>query len=336
MDHHFIICVRDVKKDGTFGNEPGGAMYLRVPNGETPTGGHAVPKDNPDDPKEVIPNKWLKLVMSLATTSPHSPDYRPTGDLLVFIHGFNTDLPLLVQRHRQLRKDLKRFSFQDSVVSFAWPSAGNPLAYLEDRDDAKQTALHLVKGCILPLSHQQQMGCRINVHLLAHSTGAYIIREAFDDADDNPEIASANWMISQALLIGADVSSNSLSANNSSSGSLYRHCIRLTNYWSPFDWPLSLSGVKRAGAANRAGRIGLPPDTPLNAVDINCGEYWNLHGRKRAGILGDKTHSWYLGDPVFVEDMVETMRGTVDRHYIRTRRVENGKLVLIKPRADRT
>ncbi len=45
----------------------------------------------------------------------------------------------------------------------------------------------------------------INVLLLAHSTGAYVVREAFDDADDRRRIAAINGTVSQLVLIAGDV-----------------------------------------------------------------------------------------------------------------------------------
>jgi esterase/lipase superfamily enzyme len=48
------------------------------------------------------------------------------------------------------------------------------------------------------------------IYLLAHSTGAYVIREAFDDADDNDQIAKTNWTVSQIALIAGDIASATL------------------------------------------------------------------------------------------------------------------------------
>lgn len=77
--------------------------------------------------------------------------------------------------------------------------------YLEDHHDAKQTALQLVTDGITLLSAEQGPDCTINVHLLGHSTGAYVIREACDDADD-AQLLNSSWLVSQIALIGGDVS----------------------------------------------------------------------------------------------------------------------------------
>ena len=145
--------------------------------------------------------------------------------------------------------------------------------YPPDCHRAKATAFQLVSDGIAYLSGQQTPSCTTNVHVLGHSTGAYVIREAFDDADDTG-LPNDSWSVSQVIFAAGDVSSGSMSADNSSSESIYRHCVRLTNYFSRHDEALDLSNVKRLGNAPRAGRIGLPDDAPQSAVNIDCTAYY--------------------------------------------------------------
>jgi esterase/lipase superfamily enzyme len=126
-------------------------------------------------------------------------------------------------------------------------------------------------GLIQPFAAVVKSGCRINLQLLAHSTGAFIIREAFDDADDRDRIARTNWSVSQIAFVAADISSSSMTATDSHASSLYRHCVRLTNYYNPYDSVLKLSKVKRIGVSPRAGRVGLPAVIPSKAP---CPEIW--------------------------------------------------------------
>jgi esterase/lipase superfamily enzyme len=263
----------------------------------------------------------MAAVIGDESVFPKDEEKRSTGDLLVFVHGYNNDQNIVMERHRRLRKDLQERGFKGAVVSFDWPSANSALNYLEDRSDAKQTALQLVTDCILPFSRYQQANCRINVHILAHSTGAFVLREAFDDADDRPHIAAVNWTVSQVLFIGADISSSSMSAANPTTSSLRRHCVRLTNYWNPYDSVLKLSNAKRVGLAPRVGRVGLPQDAPPHFVDVDCGEYWQETQKKRnaKSVIGDLGHSWHIGDPVFTQDLLYTLQGDIDRNAIPTR-----------------
>jgi esterase/lipase superfamily enzyme len=323
MSDDFVISVRDVRA-GKFVAEPGVTRFLLVPAGQDP------------DPAQATKNKeekrqWVAAVLKAALGS--SEDGRSAGDILVFIHGYHTSPADMIARHRQLSANLKGKGYQGTLVSFDWPSEDLAFNYLEDRTDAKLTALRLVDDCISLFAICQQQDCRTNVHLLAHSMGAYVVREAFDDADDRRRIAEANWMVSQIMLVAADLSSASLAEDDSTSASLFRHCIRLTNYWNPDDAILKLSNVKRAGLAPRAGRVGLPSNAPLKAVSVDCGEYYRQF---HPNLLDIKSHSWYFDDLVFCEDVVMTIKGDIGRDRFPTRVGLVGlpnRLTLVKPPA---
>ena len=120
----------------------------------------------------------------------------------------------VLERQRKLQRGLERNGFDGVVVSFDWPSADNVLNYLEDRHDAKKSALMLVKHGIHAFAKMQEPACKIDMHVLAHSMGAYVVREAFDDADDTADIAQKSWSVRQVVLVGVDVSVASLAAGN--------------------------------------------------------------------------------------------------------------------------
>jgi hypothetical protein len=320
----YVITARAPDGD-RFGDEPGPSLFLEVP----------------DDAQELLPSHeidwkdWFRKVVALCPATP-DPSGAERGDLLVFVHGYDNDVRIVLQRQRILRSDLPQKGFRGGLVSFDWPSGNKALAYLEDRHRAKLTAMQLVSDCIRPFASLQAPDCPINVHVLAHSTGAYVIREAFDDADDHRAIAAANWTVSQLVLIAGDVSGASLSAGNASSESLYRHCLRLTNYSNPYDAVLQISNAKRAGLAPRVGRVGLPDDAPPKALDVNCGEYWQqmMATRDPATIIGYPSHSWHVGDPVFTQDLVETLKGDLDRSAFPTReRLVENRFRLVAPAA---
>ncbi|PIE46710.1 MAG: hypothetical protein CSA42_07050 [Gammaproteobacteria bacterium] len=314
----YVVCVRNIEK-GKFGNEPGVTYFLEVPSNKTNIEvGHRVSKKS----------DWFKTVLKKGVVGTDI-DGNEYGDILVFIHGYNNSQSTVLKRHRQIKKSLKKEGFKGEIVSFDWPSADRTLNYLEDRSDAKQTAIKLVDDCIKAFTVMQEDNCQINIHLLAHSTGAYVVREAFDDADDRPTIAASNWTVSQIMFIGADVSAKSMSLDNAKSSSIYRHCVRLTNYSNPFDAALKLSNIKRVGVAPRVGRIGLPTDIPENAVNVNCGSYYD-ENESFIEAIGTKSHSWYIGNDVFTKDMYLTIAGDIDRYSIPTRSIENGELHLIK------
>lgn len=315
----YIICLRNVKQ-GRFGNDPGKTYFLKI----------SKDADTYKPENSISKSDWLKETLKNATSGINEITNNDCGDILVFIHGYNNSKKTVLKRHRQISENLKATGYKGAVVSFDWPSNDQALNYLEDRSDAKKTAIKLVDDCIKIFATIQSANCEINMHLLAHSTGAYVVREAFDDADDRPRVAAENWTVSQILFIGADISAESLSINNPKSSSLYRHCVRLTNYYNPFDSALKLSSVKRIGVSPRLGRVGLPANIPEKAVNINCGAYYD-ENQGMMDAIGTKSHSWYMQDKLFLKDMHMTLRGDLDRNVIPTRRMDaDGALALRK------
>ena len=66
----------------------------------------------------------------------------------------------------------------------------------------------------------------------------------------------------------------------------------------------------------------MPVDTPAHAkaVDVDCGpRYVAVKDRKFNVIDGMVSHSWYLEDACWYDDLAYTFLGTVDRNAIPTR-----------------
>jgi esterase/lipase superfamily enzyme len=275
-----------------------------------------------EDPKpshEIGRNEWVRRVRAEAGERSLASSESKVGDVLVFIHGYNNTPKDVRERHLRLRAGLAEAGYQGTLVSFDWPSGNSALSYLEDRMAARQTAYALVGDCIALFARLQSEQCWINVHLLAHSMGAYVVREAFDDADDRGAIATANWTVSQIALASGDISSNSLSAGDSATASIYRHCLQLTNYSNPHDYVLEVSNVKRAGVAPRVGREGLPADHPAKALNVDCGAHYEALGDPPPDFVGTFCHSWYFYDPIFTQDLVHTLHGQLDPEHFPTR-----------------
>jgi esterase/lipase superfamily enzyme len=311
----YVFTARNVS-NGDFGTNPAKSKFLEVPL----TAKVHTPK------MEISRAEWVKKVVAIGDTGKNAQG-KPVGDVLIYIHGFNTELESVLLRHRLIRNGLEALDYKGAVISFDWPCADSAVNYLEDRTDAKKTALQLVTDGISSFAHTVQQDCEISTHVLAHSMGAFVLREAFDDADDRPGLVATGWSLSQVMLIGADVSANSMGASDVSA-SLYRHCVRLTNYSNPYDAVLSISNAKRVGVSPRVGRIGLPDTAPSKAVNVDVGQYYDKHRASFEGIVGNSDHSFYYHSPAMMQDIHHTIQGKIDRNKIPTRMEENGKLHL--------
>jgi pimeloyl-ACP methyl ester carboxylesterase len=315
----FVVSARRPKQ-GVFAAEPGPSHMLLVPT--------AAPESLPSHGRmgELWVKAWLQQLLAEAIWGTDERTGAQRGDILVYVHGYNNSAAEVLKRHRRLKADLKALGWKGVLVSFDWPSDNKTAGYLEDRHDAKITAMQLVTDLIARLAAKQTPDCAVNTHIIAHSMGTFVVREAFDDADD-AKLENNCWMVSQLCLIGADISAASLAEGHACSDSLYRHCTRLTNYFSHADSVLKLSNVKRAGVAARAGRVGMPEAVPRRAVDIDCSVYHQALLASPAlqatdqpqGFLGNQDHSWYIGNKVFTLDLFETLKGDLDHSIIASR-----------------
>ena len=316
--------------NGLFGSEPGPTRYLEVPDGESP---------HPINHK-ISQKAWLEAVLKRAEVGKHPENQKSPvsgysyGDVLVFVHGYNNSITDVMHRHNLLQKRLYEQGYRGVIVSYDWPSATSTLNYLEDRSDAKSTAQKLVLDGIMLLAKNQRdqdrNKCDIDVHLLGHSTGAYVIREAFYEASHNRSLSRVNWQVSQIAIIGGDIARKSTSVYDGKSKALFEHAVRITNYQNPYDSALKASNIKRLGMAPRIGRVGISDDAPENIVNVNVGEYWYTLEEGANESSGNWSHSWHFDDSVFARDLFITLQGDVDRHKLPTRKiVSNGELVLV-------
>lgn len=313
--YDYIVCTRDVDGKGRFGTEPGSTRFLRVPReAQTYTTQYEI--KNRD--------RWRRFVADAADGEEDTVTGM-RGDVLVFVHGYNNDIPMVLWRTRTLQETLAAQGWRGLVVAFDWPSDNQTLNYLEDRWDAAEVALRMVSDSIQVLIDAQDPAknegrpCKINVHLLGHSTGAYVIMEAFAQAQKKGRFYKASWRIGQVAFIGGDVAADSLKRDSDWSRPLFERIMRLTNYSNPYDKVLGVSNAKRLGTSPRAGRAGLAADAHAKAVNVDCGDYFLTKDPDASNFRGTFNHSWHIGDELFALDLALTLEGGIDRNALPTR-----------------
>jgi esterase/lipase superfamily enzyme len=95
-------------------------------------------------------------------------------DILLFIHGYNTNFGEAVVRTAQLTRDMP---FAGVPVLFSWPSRARLADYIYDRDSATFSRQYL-SATIESLA--RETGAR-RVHIIAHSMGNWALLEALRD-----------------------------------------------------------------------------------------------------------------------------------------------------------
>jgi pimeloyl-ACP methyl ester carboxylesterase len=301
----YMISLRNA--DGSSGVGP--ARYLAFTDPATP-------------PRELDPKRWLaEIIASFAAAAP-SPSGRPgrTGDVLFFVHGFNVSAEAAMKGHLDTVASLNQAGWVGRVVGYDWPSDGLVFAYLPDRENARGAASGLVSSGISLLEAAQQTDCTINVHVMAHSMGCFVVQQAFTWAyQDVP----ADWSVAQLMLVAADVDATVFSAGAVSAQMFVQHAGRLTAYCNRYDKALAVSDVKRLDLAPRMGRIGLPSDAPAMMCEVDCSALFNAdYPDPGQQIDPQLTHCFYFSRPEFWRDVVLTLAGGLDRNLFPTRTVD--------------
>jgi hypothetical protein len=311
----FFITVRSVYKN-EFGDDLGAIRYLAGPDGVAPAPSHAIGV-----------KAWITQVMA---SFPRNDKGVATGNVLFFVHGFNVGMADVDAEQGNVKTGLAG-KFPCTIISFDWPSWTDTFAYLAELDTAKKTAINLVNAGVTPLLAAQTNDCRVAVHALCHSMGAYVVREALDHADDGATTGT-DWMLNQLVLIAGDVDAADFVDGNKNTESMLGHAYRLTNYFNRYYEVLQISNVKRAGVEPRAGRVGLPDNAPANTVNVDCSSHFNTIRRSGDGPVeaASWSHSWYFTDTTFYADLAQTLLGAIDRAVIAERGIGPGKTFILK------
>lgn len=96
---------------------------------------------------------------------------RKDGDVLIFVHGFNTTYEESVFRFAQIAHDTATSA---APILFSWPSSGSLFDYLYDRESANfsRTALERLIESVADSPRVR------NVTIMAHSMGSWLTMEA--------------------------------------------------------------------------------------------------------------------------------------------------------------
>lgn len=320
----FFLTTRNIKRPSGgaafFGAEPAEPSFVISPDGATTLD----PADRETGASRRT--RWAEAVMAAAD------DGDGCGDIVFMVPGFNTDAQDAFKVHNTMARNLRDQGLTKAAfVTYSWPSAGSFANYLEDDSDARETAIHLVKSGIALFAAMTTPGCRIKVHVMAHSMGALVVREAFRAAAGHPQTRENAWGVSQLILYSADISARSL--KSSVAQAMFDRSQRFTNYFNRHDAALATANAKRFLSSPRLGRHGVPKDTLDKLVDVDVSDRWSERARSNGeGIFGDArlSHSFYKDDPVFGKDVADTIAGNLDRREIPTREAhdEPGRLLL--------
>lgn len=169
---------------------------------------------------------------------------KPRGqrDALIFVHGFNNTFAEGLYRLAQLSADLK---IPSATVHYSWPSAGNPLGYVYDRDSAL-----FARDGLEDLMNEVAAAGAERIILVAHSMGSALTMETLRQISIRGN-TSLRGKIGGVVLISPDIDVDVFRAQARAMGELPQPFLI---FGSDRDRMLSMS-ARLTGAAERLGNL---------------------------------------------------------------------------------
>ena len=203
-------------------------------------------------------------------------------DTLVFIHGFNVTFNGAIEAGARLARDVRvRAGATDdgrpvNVVVFSWPSDGEAvpfMSYYSDREDARASGPALARAYLKLKDFLEQLRntdrCDRSIHLMAHSMGAYVLRQGLQAA--LAKNADGLVRIFDQILLAAPDEDDDTFEQDSKLKPLPKIGRQVTVYFNPSDRALVISD-KTKGNPDRLGSDGprLIDMLPKKVVLVDC------------------------------------------------------------------
>lgn len=247
-------------------------------------------------------------------------------DTLVFIHGFNVSFNAAIEagahlaRQVRIGADAAVAGEPVNVVVFSWPSDGEAvpmMSYYSDREDARASGPALARAYLKLREFLLQLKtadrCERSLHLLAHSMGAYVLRQGLQ-ATLAKDPDSLTRVFDQILLAAPDEDDDTFERDDKLK-LLPRLGRQVTVYFNPGDKALTISDKTKANP-DRLGSDGprMVDLLPKKVVLVDC-----RNVSRAADPLAQ--HSYYVNSPAVSLDMGAVLAGLDperigNRHYV--------------------
>jgi len=282
--------------------------------------------------KSISADEFRTQLVAAAEAFPSLPasEQENQKHVTIFVHGYNETWADAAAVYQSIVSNLFRGDASLGLcILFTWPSAGAPLDYLPDREQARASAPDLAAvldqfydwllAKQVAAARNPDRACRAKTSIIAHSMGNYVLQEAMNlswNRKNQPLLVS---LVSQLLMVAADVDNDlfddDAAPGKSAGDGIANLTYRVTALYTGRDPILGLSaGLKHFGK-RRLGRSGLDrspgKSLPDNVWDVDCSSL----------IPPDATniHSSYFqtSSPKTLELMRQVLRG-VDRTVLAT------------------
>jgi esterase/lipase superfamily enzyme len=230
------------------------------------------------------------------------------SDTLVFIHGFNTSFTGALEAGARLAESVTVQDRPVNVVVFSWPSDGEAvplMSYYSDREDARASGPSIARAYLKLRDYLVQLDasdyCNRCLHLLTHSMGAYVLRNALQAliAKDPDGLTR---LFDQIVLAAPDEDDDAFETDDKLR-LLPRLGRQVTVYFNPNDRALVVSDKTKANP-DRLGSDGprMIDLIPKKVVLVDCR---NIAGHADPVVQ----HSYFVRSLAMARDLGAVLRG---------------------------
>lgn len=196
----------------------------------------------------------------------------------IYIHGFNNPYQESIDELYDLHNSLTPIlGYSPVLVGFSWPSRGNVVSYMADREEVRDSAGAFTRF-LLDLEEfirRNEEECFSTTFCMAHSLGNYMLRKGLEYLSDYLGDPVGRMLFDEAILVSPDITSQSIELDGKGRY-IANFSRRVHAYYSKHDRALKASSAKRFGG-NRLGRHGADDYYNLrsNTVVVDTAKYAN-------------------------------------------------------------
>jgi esterase/lipase superfamily enzyme len=233
------------------------------------------------------------------------------ADLVLLLHGYACDFPAALSNAAELRTKWGTKARPIETAVFAWPADGTIvpwIAYASDRDDARSSAKAVARALLRFLAYLRELDrkdrCGANIHLVAHSMGTYVLRNAVQAMISDLGARPLPRVFKTIFLMAADEDNDALE-DPRKLGRLPELGESVQVYFARNDRALTISDLTK-GNPDRLGTTGPRTLTslPQKVTLIDCAEVSDTRP------ITDARHQYYRKRPEVLADIRAVLAGT--------------------------
>ena len=256
------------------------------------------------------------LYTELLKDTKKTTDGKDKGDVLFFIHGFNTDLDGV----RNAFKNLKECYIDNPdspvnhIVIFTWPgrSPKIPIHYFEDKKDAMRSGEALARGFKKLINFfrvflvmDDNMPCMRKIHLMVHSMGHRVLKHCMLEMQMRnmavPEV------FEEILLMAADIEYD-IFEKEEAFYNLIDMGKRVHIYHHQNDYVLGISAYTK-NFSNRLGKYGRKNED-AGLKDVYEADVSNTSDDRKPDIMEKALNHWYYyTSSEVINDAIRVLNG---------------------------